>query len=45
MQDGPAHSQVLRAVAEANGLSFGIYATVIQGGTVRLGDEAEMLAR
>lgn len=43
-QDGlPQSSQVLRAVAEANGLSLGIYATVIQAGVVCLGDEIEML--
>jgi len=43
-QDGlPPSSQVLRAVAEANGLSLGIYATVIRTGLVHLGDEIEML--
>jgi uncharacterized protein len=42
-QDGLPHSsQVLRAVAEGNGLSLGVYATVIQAGTVYLGDAIEM---
>jgi len=36
-------SQVLRAVAGANGLSLGVYATVIRAGMVQLGDEIEML--
>jgi uncharacterized protein len=43
-QDGLRNSsQVLRAVAEANGLSLGIYATVIRAGMIHLGDEIEML--
>jgi uncharacterized protein YcbX len=45
-QDGlPQSSQVLRAVAAANGLSLGIYAAVRKAGTVRLGDEIELLPR
>ena len=43
-QDGLPHSsEVLRAVAEANGLSLGVYARVIRAGMVHLGDEIEML--
>jgi uncharacterized protein len=37
-------SQVLRAVAEGNGLSLGTYAAVIRAGTVQVGDAIEMLA-
>jgi uncharacterized protein YcbX len=43
-QDTLPHSnQVLRAIAEANGLSLGVYATVVRAGLVHLGDEIEML--
>jgi uncharacterized protein len=37
-------SQVLRAVAEGNGLSLGVYAAVIRPGMVRVGDAVEMLS-
>jgi uncharacterized protein len=36
-------SQVLRAAAEANDLMLGIYAKVIQTGTVHLGDEMRLM--
>jgi MOSC domain-containing protein YiiM len=36
--------QVLRTVGAANDLSFGIYAKVIQTGTVQLGDELRLMA-
>ena len=36
-------SEVLRTITAKNNLAFGIYATVVQGGTIRLGDEFRLL--
>ncbi len=35
-------SEVLRTIATLNDLALGIYATVIRGGTIRLGDEVRL---
>lgn len=38
-------SEVLRAIAKLNDLALGVYATVIRGGTIRLGDEVRLIPR
>lgn len=43
-QDDLTHSsEVLRTITAKNDIAFGIYATVVQAGTIRLGDEFRLL--